>query len=608
MDLKSIEMDILKINEEFIEFLDNQKENANTKTEELFSLLTDEVINEEKLIKELENKIVAEDELTKAAINAYSLKLEELVSSEKALKYNLDDAKIEFETQKAEELKPVYANLKRTRTELTHKITAQKKELSFLLKDNNDKLLALEKQYKDTELDISRKLQVALDRLNEQNIKEYSNLEKTILTIEDLAQIKQVQKEINTIRTKGLKDTLNLKLEFSKEIYQKTLEFEKAKEQLDYDKNHLNQQFIARIKDLELEYTVTNLERDLEESLGALDVELKVNEFSRENDLDQIAFQREKADNKFIIHEGLHDERIKYSSFSKEELIKINQKINQFDNKQLDEAFNNNLSILNSSSEVSLSLLSSLKSIILSFKELMITASSDFTLKRNELLNEVKNILIISKFEVLHNSSVNYNDIHKKVNEFVKVYNKILEDNHSSFISLLKTHFNSLLDVVENTRKAINLFNKEKAKENEQVINNFKLEFKEYFRVTETTLKNNFSIDERKIANTLEGENTNKKLSHSELDNQTKKVMDDYNIKKNAILVNIDNHKREHKAEVERLKKELQKEARLIKEKIAYHKKVYNRNIKTIIKEEKVSYKNMVSQAKLEYKNRLESL
>ena len=83
--------------------------------------------------------------------------------------------------------------------ELAHKITSLRKELSFLHKDNNTKLLDEEKNYRNREVELTRRLGIDLDRLNEANIKQYSDIERGILELEDVKLIKEAQRKLTQL-------------------------------------------------------------------------------------------------------------------------------------------------------------------------------------------------------------------------------------------------------------------------------------------------------------------------------------------------------------------------------------------------------------------------
>ena len=100
MDLKTVELEILKINEEFITYIDKVNQESIENIESIIRDLNLKVDEKSTFLKSLEAQLIEADEAFKSKLNEFITKLNDLTTSTKDNKYVMEDAKVELEKQK----------------------------------------------------------------------------------------------------------------------------------------------------------------------------------------------------------------------------------------------------------------------------------------------------------------------------------------------------------------------------------------------------------------------------------------------------------------------------------------------------------------------------
>ncbi|HHX00271.1 MAG TPA: hypothetical protein GX740_03080, partial [Acholeplasmataceae bacterium] len=502
MDLKTIELEILKINEEFITYLDEANLDAEDNVNEVIQELKNKVDEKSTFIKSLESKLIGLDNDYQEKLNNFQNELETILKETKEVKFDLEKAKVELEKQKEEELKPFLQALKKQRSEITSKITSLKKELSFLQKENKNKLTEEEKNFKNREIEYTRRMDIDLTRASDANIKQYSELEKSILETEDVRKIREVQKKINSIRLVGIKENLEIKNKYAVLNYENQLAYKKFLEKVELDNQVLTEEFKQRMRNLEYELELLDLEEEEKIALLDLNNELKLREFERENELDLCKFEEEKANKYTNLHKELLDvmtvdNKEKFSS-----LTEINSEMKEFYLDQLTSHIEGNQYQVDLKQTIINKLLENLRQYIESFKDLLVVVYSDYINKRKILIEEYLKQL---------------NQQMTKFNNLVKIMVRNLDSQIKASISAIKEFWN------ETDQANKKLYNKLSNALNSG-FKNKELEAHTKFRQVETEIK---------TAHIKDQEEYNKKLNV--INKKTKKIVNDFNIKKKDI-------------------------------------------------------------------------
>ncbi|MCK9471118.1 MAG: hypothetical protein M0Q88_05120 [Bacilli bacterium] len=608
MDLKTVELELLKINEEFISYLDKINHESDEKADYMLSDLNLKVDEKSTFIKSLESELIKTDNEIKEKIDEFISRIDNLTKSEKGNKYNLEDVILELKRQKEDELKPFLINQKKKKTELTHKITAQRKELGFLHKENNTKLIEEEKNFKNREIEYTRRMGIDLDRLNEANIKQYSDIEKSILEMEDVKLIREAQRKINSIRLVGIKENLNIKNKYALQNYENALDFKRFQEKIILDNSVLTEEFKQRVKILEYEKELLEDEEALKTALKDFENQLKLKDFERDNILDQLEFEKETADGVNLVNNDVLYTQKEKNKLNYESVEKINSEIYSFDKTQLTEFFMTDKYLISIDKKAVESLITSLRNYILSFKEILIINTDAYISRRVNIYENLVEALVGSKFEKIYGSNLNYDDFKDKFNVIVDEYIKALNASFSKFTGIIIALTRTFEDQLNLTFSLIKGY----WQENENVHNL-------YFKKFSKFLDDGFNNDTKKLKilyennennainiNNKQKDNYNKQLK--DIKDKTKKIINDYNIKKRDILSKIDTYKNELKLKQDKSKKDLNKFIKQSKYKITHFKKVYAENIANHERVEHTIYKDTMKQNKIEYKNRLESI
>lgn len=608
MDLKTVELEILKINEDFITFLDKVNQDADDKVESLLRDLSLKVDEKSTFVKSLESNLIKSDEEFKSKIREFASQLDNLTKNKRALKYDLEEAAVELEKQKTEELKPFLLQQKKKKTELTHKITAQKKELGFLHKDNNSKLIEEEKNFKNREVELSRRMGIDLDRLNEANVKQYSDIEKSILEIEDVKFIREAQKQINSIRLVGIKENLAIKNKYALQNYENSLDFKKYQEKIILDNSILTEEFKQRVKTLEYEKEFLEDEEALKVVIKDFDNELKLKEFERENELDQCEFEKENATNINNINQDVLVVRKDEHKYLFESVDKVYSEIYNFDKVQVTEFIMGDNNLLAADKKVTETLISYLRNYILSYKELLITSAEDFSNRRKYILNSFINFLCSSKLEEIYSSNSNYQELIKEIAPTLEEYLHLVNNSFIKFSNIVKTLMKNLEENLNLTMITLKNYWQENDTIHNAFFNHILRQLDDGYKNRDLKLRNLHNSNDTKATNTANLQNGDYNKLLEEIKEKTNKIVNDYNISKRDILLKVENYKRDLKLKQDKDKKDLSKYIKQSKFKISNFKKVYSENIANHEKVEHNLYKEVIKQNKIEYKNRLESI
>lgn len=608
MDYKTIELELLKINEDFINYLDQVNLELANNIDKILEELKIKVDDKSTFIKSLEAKLIALDNEYNEKYTIYQNDLTTILNETQNDKYNIEDAKVELEKQKEEELKPFFQSQKKLRAEIASKITSLRKELTFLQKENKNKLIEEEKNYKNREVEYTRKMDIDLTRASEANIKQYSELEKSILDTEDVRFIKETQKKINSIRLVGIKENLEIKNKYAVLNYENSLAFKKFQEKVELDNLILTEEFKQRIRSLEYELELLDLVE--EEKIGLLDYsnELKLKEFERENALAQCSFSEVKANKYSKVNNEYLSLKTSENSQKYELLSQINNEISSFDLSQVGKHLEENKKSINKNQEITNRLIESLKQYINSFKELIIVSYNDFASKRKDLILELTNILSSGQVNEVFGIKSSYGEVLELVRKDVEDYLKVLSQETTKFNNIVKGLVRNLENCIRITVSSLNDFWKTSQESNLKFYNKINQSINSNIIDKSDLIRNEINARKQKIQEETNSnkEDYNKKII--EIKEKTKKILNDFNIKKKELIKKIDFFKNNIKLKKDRKKKELNKYIKQSKAKILEYKKIYGDKISSHEKIEYKNYREIVNQNKQEYKNRLESL
>jgi len=588
MVFKDFEKKIKGINKQIFDFFKETEENENSNITNIFTTLQnnfeDEKIGLETIEKQMiTNNIVYQDRLKEIENLIHQVEL-----TTKDPIYDIESKRAEFDSQKHVELNPVYVTLKKRKTEVVHKIGNLKKELANILKERSIVLADEEKKRKSRENELLRRLKIDIQRTIDGNIKEYGDLEKSLLDINDENTINSIMKNINSIRTRGLKDLAILKNKYALAVFENNLEFKKFEEKINLENNIDTNDYNIKIKELEIQKTEIEDEEAFAIQVYNFENEKNILLFEKENALFLNHVNTEK--DKEIIDLKYQDYQVKSTqNDSKHQAIRVFQKqVFNFDGAQY-RAFKPIDTILSSNTKSEISfLLEGLVDIIDSFKENLISIL-DKTFKNKKEVNEsLKHYLIISVKEKANDSSFYYKNVVTELQKKVESYyrnqrsrlRKLKNVISNMFVNLLK-QVNSISDLIKEYQKEDLLLEKEYSKRIEDVLTdgyrnsleNCNIQYKRY-------CENLYKYENSLKREQLEKEENSKVCNL--------KIVQEYEYKLNQLEQKIKQFQFDFKSTADKEKTAFKHYVKNNKNKISQYKRICNENI---IKHEKDLYK-----------------
>jgi len=608
MDLKTIELDLLKINEDFINYLDQVYLEIDDYLDNLKAQLQENVTEKSIILKSLEAKLITLDNEYQEKFYAFQNDLENILNEKYQDKYNLENEKITLEQQKEEELKPFFQTIKKQKAEIASKITTLKKELSAIQKENNTKLSEEEKNYKNREIEYTRKLDIDLTRANDANLKQYSELEKNILETEDVKLIKETQKKINEIRILGIKENLDIKNKYAVLNYENTLSYKKLQEKVELDNLVVTEEFKQRIKSLQYELELLDLEE--EEKIGLLNLnnELRLSELERDNGLYMCEVEEERLNRYASSKKDYLDLKANENKDKYESLVNVNKEFHEFELSQLKTHLEGNIHQLTLSKPVLENLVNNLKQYYTAFINILLLVYNDYLKQREALVKDLINYFSGTHFENFYGVTVSYSLVKDAINPVIIEYLKAIENEVNKLNNLIKNLVNLLDSQISQTINNIDAFYQDVSNEYQVLHDKLKTNIDSFYLNTSNSLLKNFKSEKTNLQNEEIKDKEEYTKNVNELKEKAKKINEDFNIKKREILKRIELFKESIKVKKEKKKKELETYIKLSKIRIANYKKDYARKIQMHEKVEYKNYKDLVKQNKIEYKNRLSSL
>jgi hypothetical protein len=308
-DLKTqIDTIVNHIHEFFLQTNLEEKQNL----EQVIFLLKDNFQKKNSVIESLEKEMVEKDSIYEQELKKIKTLSTKLESSNYTLKHNLDLKLQELEQQKAVELKSYLSAQKKKKNEIIHKITALKKELTLAHKENNGILQEEEKNYRMKEAEFIRRLNIDLERINSNSVNQYIDFEKSLLDTNDPKEINEAKKKINVIRLGTYKEELAIKNKYDLTIFENELEFRKFQENIILDNSIKNEEYRLKIKALEKEKNLLDLDENKTKDMMDFENERKMINFEKENYLFESQFLKDKAISIFQLQDESHQSSSKH--------------------------------------------------------------------------------------------------------------------------------------------------------------------------------------------------------------------------------------------------------------------------------------------------------
>ena len=210
---------------------------------------------------------------------------------------------------------------KRKKHNINYKLNNLKRTLMQKIKENNDAINDENRGYKNREAELLRRQNIDIQRSVSNNIKEYGDLEKKLLDINDGKSIIETKKKIKKIRIAGLKEQMNIKNKYAQLLYQNSLEYAKFYEKMMLNHELINEEFGLKIKALEAEKQEIELLEKSDAAVAELEWKKRLLDWEKENELSRL-----KALSK--ISEQIIDLKKQIAANDAEKIKYVREKIN----------------------------------------------------------------------------------------------------------------------------------------------------------------------------------------------------------------------------------------------------------------------------------------
>jgi len=305
MEFKEFEEKLSNINNQIFAFFLQIEEEEKGKINEVFGSLKQNLGEKNQILESFERQIKADEERHGKEIGVIEQSIQIVKGTPMQPIHDLAAKKAESEAKKAEEQKNALLVIRRMRSEMAHRINSLNKELTVALKERTVLLDEEEKNFKNREAELVRRENIDLSKTNEANIKEYGELEKSLLDINDAKGIAEVKKKILGIRARGLADQETIKNKYEFQIFENILEFKRYYEKIVLENSLISEDYSLKIKALEKQRDESEAAENLKCTLACLDLDQAYLELEKAELLHEIEFQKEIFDREMVLKEEI---------------------------------------------------------------------------------------------------------------------------------------------------------------------------------------------------------------------------------------------------------------------------------------------------------------
>ena len=255
MDYKSFDLKFEEIKNKIYNYIDEKRTKNINRGDEIYNTYVQAIRSGDFSLKSFKAKIIHNElEHKKTALEFKNLSQEQKQNLEQLFAESFQDYILEANEKitsptKSSDLATYNATARRKRQDVINRINSLEKEYTSKKKDEEASFKEHFQAYKDSINESNRRLGLDLQRINDSSLAEYGDLERNLLEIDDVAQIKQIKLQIKTIRLKALEEQKNIKEHYAKEQLELKDKFIELTEK--YNMNSVIQDHSVQIKKLE---------------------------------------------------------------------------------------------------------------------------------------------------------------------------------------------------------------------------------------------------------------------------------------------------------------------------------------------------------------------
>jgi len=438
---------------------------------------------------------------------------------------------------------------------VNYKINNLKRTLAQKVKENDEATAEEERNYKAREAEFIRRLNIDIQREDENNKKEYSEIEKALLQTNDSKGIFELKRKIKKIRILGFKEQARIKNNYAQLLYQNNLNYERFYKKALYKKEVTKDDYNVRIKELETEKGEIELLEALDEYKVEIEARKKVILFEKDAALEEINEQRSVSDQIIDLKMKMTDQDIKSRQFINRKIKEHETETFAFDGMQLKRYqeygsfFNNQI---RKDVEFSFGLLKEF--VKYSFNKIHVFIEEKYRL-RTRLINDLYKYLLIGNNEASYKSTYKYKKTIASINSLLIEFKKLQTIRLKNFLNIINNQILLINKGLVETEKAI----KEWCKQEDLA---FKKLENDYANLVQADLKKSYDENDQSsnevmnnINNVIKSIAEEEKEKKEYFQGQIFNVEEDYRNKLAVINQDMDNFQKQTNDNIANLKR-----------------------------------------------------
>lgn len=461
MKFEDFKTKIETISTQITEFFFRSETEAKENLEGYLSLLKTNLQEKQAVLESLEKELSEKNGIHKKTVAELKATLREMEETVLPPKFDLEQKKAELEQAKAAELKTYLQTQKKKKNELIHKITNLKKELAEAHKENNTILCEEEKKYKQKENELIRRLNIDLERVAGNTVKQYIDTEKSLLEMNDPKEIEEAKKRINASRTVGYKEEMSVRNKYALSIFENELEFRKFQENIILDNHIKNEEYRLKVKNLEKEKRLIEIEEERSKAIFDFENERLLLNLEKENRLDVVDAGKQKASATFLLQEQNQKDSSAFSYQRFSGIKGIEREASASDTVQMETLEAVMLKYSDQFRTEFAFLIEKYKEMLSSCLEQMILLLDTAWNRKKSFYEELKNYLFLFLKERTLDSSYSYQQDQEAILGLMREFFTGQEELQKKTVSVLQQIGTSLLNQLESAQEALDAFEAE---------------------------------------------------------------------------------------------------------------------------------------------------
>lgn len=378
--------------------------------------------------------------------------------------YVLDEKAEEIKQKKLEEQNKITATIRRRRSEFAHRINTLNKDMVQALKEHNALLDEEEKNYQSREAELTRRMNIDLQKANDATVKAYSDLEKALLDTNDNSGIADLKKKILLIRSDGFREQETIKNKYEFSFIENTLEYKRYYEKILLENAVILDDFSVKIKTLEHQRNMLEMPDDLKISLTHIALDKQYVEWENEQNLFAIESKNKQFARQFTLKQQINIEKINYDNANRQKLGEYHQVAYETDGMQFDIYRPLETYISEDVRKQCNYLLESLSDCVETFQANLLGIVENTWAIKKRLRNDLSKHLLVSIKSELHIIEDSYVSELNEIEQSCKEYYKLQNNRFNHFLKAVASQTKKLLEEVKATIEVFQNYYQEEQK------------------------------------------------------------------------------------------------------------------------------------------------